>query len=235
MLKVSKKADSAPEIFYSIQGEGANLGQPAVFLRLAGCNLKCAWCDTKYSWDWQHFDPRENSLEMSLDMIETEIMQYTRPYLVVTGGEPLVQQKQLIPLIKRLKKAGFYIEIETNGTLVPDAPLFALVDHWSLSPKLRSSGNPPVKRQNPAGYRMFAETRASHFKFVIQDQADFNEVLNLIEKYKLPTEKIILMPEGQTKEKLLQKSEWLVDLCKKHGYRFSPRLQTLLWGNERGK
>ncbi len=56
MLKVSVQPDGNPEIFYSIQGEGVNIGVPTVFLRLALCNLKCDWCDTKYTWDWDHYE-----------------------------------------------------------------------------------------------------------------------------------------------------------------------------------
>jgi hypothetical protein len=76
---------------------------------------------------------------------------------------------------------------------------------------------------------------SSHFKYVIQNEDDFKEVQTLAANYNLAVEKIILMPEAQSREELLGKSRWLVELCKAQGYRFSTRLQTLLWGNERGR
>jgi len=111
MLKVVRKTGAKPEIFFSIQGEGANIGLPAVFLRLALCNLKCAWCDTLYAWDWQQYDPQQNMLEMPAETVEAQILAYKCRYAVITGGEPLIQKQQLTPLLERLKSQGYYIEI----------------------------------------------------------------------------------------------------------------------------
>jgi 7-carboxy-7-deazaguanine synthase len=235
MLKVVRKTAAEPEIFFSIQGEGANIGRPAVFLRLALCNLKCVWCDTRYAWDWQQFDSRQNMLEMPVESVETQILAYKCRYVVITGGEPLIQKLTLIPLLERLKSAGFYVEIETNGTLNPGRRLRDIVDHWSVSPKLASSGNPLPTREKPGCYGIFATHIDSHFKFVIQDEADLTEALKLIKKYRLPAEKIIFMPEAKDKGHISAKSRWLVEQCKEYGFRFSPRLHILLWGNKRGK
>ena len=120
MLKVSRQPDGHPEIFCSVQGEGVNIGKPAVFLRLGLCNLKCTWCDTKYTWDWDNYNPKEQLVEMPLEDVEQEILRHNRKYLVVTGGEPMIQQDQLIPLLEHLENNGFFIEVETNGTIVPD-------------------------------------------------------------------------------------------------------------------
>jgi len=147
VLKVSRKPDGQPEIFCSIQGEGVNIGKPAVFLRLGLCNLKCTWCDTKYAWDWETYNPKEQLVEMPLEDVEQEILRHNRKYLVVTGGEPMIQQNWLIPLFARLESRGFFIEIETNGTIVPDQHLVNLVDHWSVSPKLQNSGNSQSLRE----------------------------------------------------------------------------------------
>jgi 7-carboxy-7-deazaguanine synthase len=235
MLKVSKKSDGSPEIFYSIQGEGANLGKHSVFLRLALCNLKCTWCDTRYTWDWSLFKPAEQILELSQEEVTRNILKYQRPYLVVTGGEPLLQQGRLLSLCESLKDKGFNIEIETNGTIIPDRRLLSLVYHWSVSPKLRNSGNPPSLCESTACYRLFNSISQSHFKYVVRDENDFAEIKSLAERYSLSTEKIILMPEAANREELLNKSSWLVELCKSSGYRFSTRLHVLLWGVERGK
>lgn len=235
MLKISRKPDGHPEIFFSVQGEGANIGKPAVFLRLALCNLKCIWCDTKYTWDWTTYNPEEQLVEMSLESVEQEILRHNCKYLVVTGGEPMIQQKPLIPLLHYLESKGFFIEVETNGTIVPDPRLLNLVDHWSVSPKLRNSGNSQSLREVTECYRFFASITSSHFKYVIQSEDDLKEVQTLAKKYDLVPERIILMPEAKSREELLEKSKWLVEVCKAQGYMFSTRLHILLWGNERGK
>ena len=233
MLKLSGCPDGRPEIFYSVQGEGVNTGKPAIFLRLALCNLACIWCDTKYTWDWKQYDPDKQIKEMSLEEIVREILRYSCGYLVVTGGEPMLQQKQLVPLLQRLKTKDFYIEIETNGTIIPIAVLVNLVDHWSISPKLSNSGNSSSSREILEVYEFFNKLPNSHFKYVIENKGDFTELQSIISKYNLDSEKIILMPEAQNREMLLRKSRWLVELCKNRGYMFSTRLQILLWGNKR--
>ncbi len=233
LLKVSRCPDGCPEIFYSVQGEGVNTGKPAIFLRLALCNLECIWCDTKYTWDWKQYSPDEQIKEMSLEEVEREILRHSCRYLVVTGGEPMLQQKQLVSLLERLKAKDFYIEIETNGTIIPIAVLVDLVDHWSISPKLSNSGNSLSFREIPEAYRFFGMLHNSHFKYVIENKDDFTELQSIALKYNLDSEKIILMPEAQNREMLLRKSRWLVELCMEQGYLFSTRLQVLLWGNKR--
>jgi len=233
LLKVSKCPDGSPEIFYSIQGEGINTGKPAVFVRMALCNLVCTWCDTKYTWDWEQYDAKEQIKEMMPAEVEREILRYSCRYLVVTGGEPMLQQRQLSPLLESLKNKEFYIEIETNGTVVPFSGLVDLANHWSISPKLGNSGNSLSLREIPQAYDFFGALSNSHFKYVIENQDDFSEVRSTISKYNLDSEKIILMPEARNREALLRKSRWLVEVCKDHGYMFSTRLQILLWGNMR--
>jgi len=234
LLKVSRQPDGQPEIFHSIQGEGVYAGRPAVFLRLALCNLACVWCDTRYTWDWEHYDQGKGITALSLDEVEEAILRYRCRNLVVTGGEPLVQQRQLTPLLERLKACGFWIEVETNGTIVPGKKLLGVVDHWSVSPKLENSENTRPSRENPEAYRRFRELPSAHFKYVIEKADDLAEVRRLQGKYEIPSGKVVLMPQAQDGDTLLERSRWLVDICKGEGYHFSTRLQVLLWGNRRG-
>ena len=234
MLKVSRQPDGQPEIFHSIQGEGLYAGRPAVFLRLALCNLACVWCDTRYTWDWEHYDQRKEITALSLDEAEEAIRRYRCRNLVVTGGEPLVQQRSLAPLLERLKGGGFWIEVETNGTIAPGKKLLGVVYHWSVSPKLENSGNPRPSRENPRALRLFRDLSSSHFKYVIEKADDLAELQAVMERYEIPPDKIVLMPQAQDRDTLLERSRWLVDICKGEGYSFSTRLQVLLWGNRRG-
>ena len=119
MLKVSRQPSGEPEIFYSLQGEGVTAGTPTVFLRLANCNLSCSWCDTKYTWDWESYDSRREVMELSDDDAHERILAFECRHLVITGGEPLMQQRALGSVVSRLASQGFFCEVETNGTLEP--------------------------------------------------------------------------------------------------------------------
>jgi 7-carboxy-7-deazaguanine synthase len=234
LLKVSRQPDGRPEIFHSIQGEGVYAGRPAVFLRLALCNLACVWCDTKYTWDWEHFDQGREVATISVDDAEEGIRRYHCRSLVITGGEPLVQQRALTPLLEHLEDGGFWIEVETNGTIVPGKNLIEIVDHWSVSPKLENSGNTLPAREKPKAYRLFRDLPLAHFKYVIEKADDMSELQAVMDRFDIPPDKIILMPKAQDRDTLLDRSRWLVDICKNKGYLFSTRLQILLWGNRRG-
>jgi len=234
-IKISKQPDGKPEIFYSIQGEGYHLGRPATFVRLAYCNLRCVWCDSKYTWDWKGKNPEEYFVEMNIDEAERAVAAPGCHHVVFTGGEPLVQQKSLTVLLERLKAKDYYIEVETNGSLLPLGSLAGMVDHWSVSPKLENSGNPRSVREVPECYQFFQHILSVHFKFVIDAPDDIIEVNNLVAKYGIRRERVYLMPAADNELTLKQKSVWLVEKCKENGYSFSTRLQITLWGNERGR
>lgn len=223
-----------PEVFHSIQGEGVYAGRPAAFLRLAFCNLACVWCDTRYTWDWTRYDREKETVTMPSADVELAIVRFGCRSLVVTGGEPLLQQGELVPLLERLKGGGFWIEIETNGTILPDERLAGVIDHWSISPKLSSSGNPPASREKPEAYRHFSRLPSAHFKYVVEGPDDLEEIGLLSARYQIPRGRVILMPQAGESAQLLEKGRWLADICVREGFLFSTRLQVLLWGQRRG-
>ena len=233
-LKVSRKPDSEPEIFYSLQGEGAAVGTPSVFLRLALCNLICGWCDTKYTWDWRHYDYKKEVVELPLDQVKESILAHGCRHLVITGGEPLLQQSGLAPLVRTLRGDGFSFEVETNGTIAPSAELGRDIDQWNVSPKLVNSGNSLHRREIPTALKAFSGFQNAYFKFVVAAGSDLEEVRDLVDRYRIARERVILMPEGQTEEILKDRSRWLSQLCIEEGFRFTPRLHILLWGDKRG-
>ncbi len=171
---------------------------------------------------------------MSVEQVEEQLLKHNTKHLVLTGGEPMLQQKTLVPVLRGLKRNGFYIEVETNGTIIPRGEMLELVDQWNVSPKLENSKNPQELRERPECYRFFNSLSNSYFKYVIQNPGDLDEVLQLAEKYRIPSAKIILMPEARTKEQLAERSSWLAELCRHNGYPFSTRLHIELWGNKRG-
>lgn len=211
------------ECFFSIQGEGVTAGVPAVFVRLQGCSVGCRWCDTKYSWD------PAGGREVSLEALVEEASGFPCRHVVITGGEPL-ESVLFAPLVEALKARHFTIEVETSGTLPPPP---VPVDQWNVSVKLEGSGVPEARRINAEALRVFLRLGA-WWKFVVVDQRDVAEVLGLAGRFGLPRERILLMPEGVRREEILDRSLWVAEECRRHGFRYSPRLHILLWGARRG-
>ncbi len=218
-------SDRIAETFFSIQGEGPTAGVPAVFVRLQGCSVGCAWCDTKYSWD------PEAGPALDLDALVEEAAAHPCRRAIITGGEPL-ESSLFLPLIRALAERGFALEVETSGTLPPPREAQGGLQ-WNVSVKLASSGVREATRINPVAIRNLLD-RDAWWKFVVVDETDVAEVLHLAERFALPRERILLQPEALRREDLLARGPWVAEACKRHGFRFSPRLHILLWGARRG-
>ena len=147
----------------------------------------------------------------------------------------MLQQRALAPAVVAFKEAGLRIEVETNGTLTPEVPLAELVDQWNVSPKLESSGNQLADREVPAALQWFGECERAYFKFVIVNPQDVDEAVALADRYGMPRERVVLMPEGVDPEALLSRSQWLVERVQELGVRYGTRLHILLWGDKRGR
>jgi organic radical activating enzyme len=170
-LVLARTPEGGPEIFASIQGEGVSMGLPSTFVRLAICNLRCRWCDTAYTWDWARFERAASTLVLAADDVAEAVRALPPRNVVVTGGEPLLQRRQLVPLIAALRAEGYRFEVETNGTVGP-GPLAGLIDQFNVSPKLAHSGNEGLRRIAPAALRELAATGRAWFKFVVAEPAD---------------------------------------------------------------
>ena len=222
------------EIFKSVQGEGPNFGKPAIFLRTAQCNLKCTWCDTKYTWDWKNYDFSKEVKEMTIDEIKDTITELEIKHLVITGGEPLLQQDDLADLLSFLKP-DFYVEVETNCTILPNKMLTDLIDQWNVSPKTKNSGNPLELCENDECYYFFANQENAFFKYVVEDETDIPEIKKFVTKYKIPEKRVQLMTQASTKEEISMREKSISKLAKLHNFAFSPRLHVAMWGSQRGK
>jgi len=223
------------EIFHSIQGEGLLAGVPSIFIRTSGCNLRCHWCDTPYA-SWKPEGP-----EMSVEEILEKITEWNCDHVVLTGGEPMIAP-DLPELATALKKQKKHITIETAGTILPNS---ISCDLASISPKL--SNSTPSPERDPAWAKKHEAIRLQpevisewirkypfQLKFVVSSEKDLVEIKNLLSHLPpVPFDRILLMPEGIDVKTLATRSPWLVDICKREGFRFTPRLQIELFGHTR--
>jgi 7-carboxy-7-deazaguanine synthase len=224
------------EIFHSIQGEGLLAGVPSIFIRTSGCNLRCHWCDTPYA-SWKPEGP-----EMSIEEILKKLTEWNCDHVVLTGGEPMIAP-DLPELATALKKQKKHITIETAGTILPKS---IPCDLGSISPKLSNSTPSPERdpawakkheaiRRQPEVISEWIRKYPFQLKFVVSSENDLVEIKNLLSRLPpVPFDRILLMPEGIDTKTLATRSSWLVDICKREGFRFCPRLQIELFGHTRG-
>lgn len=231
------------EIFASLQGEGASIGRPSVFVRLSRCNLACLWCDTAYTWrfagdnrphrDDRSFDRKQNQIALDPADVAARVRAFGIDRLVITGGEPLLQAPALAQMIAALG-AGFHIEVETNGTVGPGPTLDPLIDQYNISPKLAHSGNPADLALIPERLAAWAANPRALFKFVIASPGDLSEVKALAQAFAIPSERLFVMPEGTDSKTLRERSGWLAEAAMQSGWRFTDRLHIHLYGDTRG-
>jgi 7-carboxy-7-deazaguanine synthase len=220
------------ETFYSVQGEGKLTGVPSLFIRVSGCNLRCAWCDTPYaSW-------RPEGGEQSVDDLVRAAADAGARHVVLTGGEPLLFEESCT-LSAHLRQVGHHVTVETAGTLF--RPIHC--DLLSISPKLANStpaGEPEARheaaRRNLEPLRqLMALPCEKQLKFVVNRQQDLDEIQSILQQISgWMKQDILLMPEGTTPSALAAHEPWVVEICKREGYRYCPRLHVQLWGNRRG-
>lgn len=220
----------------TFQGEGKNIGKPCFFLRLAGCNLACVWCDTPYAWDWSRYNVEEELHRYSIDEVITQLKKLQRKqnvqinHLVISGGEPMLQQKFLSILIDRLHDLKWTVEIETAGTVAPISHNNA--DQFNVSLKLENSGNPLKKRRNENAITAFAIDNRSVFKFVVCDLKDFEEIDSLVSTFNL--DRVYIMPEGVDTKSITEHFSLIAQAVIERGYTLTTRLHIQLYGYQRG-
>lgn len=240
------KLNGKAEIFHTIQGEGKNMGVPSIFIRSSLCNLHCSWCDTDYTWNWENtpfitdtnikYKKEDSIINLTPREIADIATTFNCKHVVLTGGEPLMHQKEFVELMQILRQIDdeYFFEVETNGTLIPNPDFDELINQYNVSPKLSNSNNEKNLRLKPKALQFFAEQTKSVFKFVAQHARDLNEVLDLIEQYKIPNNQVYLMPEGRSPQELKDKAIWLVEVCKANNFVFTDRMHIHLFGQKRG-
>ena len=234
------------EVFYSIQGEGKTVGVPSVFVRLGGCNLICGGMGTQFDGEL-HNDAewRCDSIEVWMKAQSKEIKDIlpsdcikaieNGAHIILTGGEPMIQQKGLEVLVNYIKEnhnKEAYFEVETNGTIMPNEFLLKNIDLWNCSPKLRNSG-----MDNAMTFKSEVitklNTKNTIFKFVVNKEKEWKEIqetyLPIVDK-----KKIYLMPAGENQELLEKNMLRVVELAKENYLNFTTRLHINIWNKKTG-
>ncbi len=217
----------------TFQGEGPSTGRRAGFVRLGRCNLDCSWCDTPYTWDWERFDPAVELSRTSVAAVVARLEAMTPEIVVITGGEPLLQQRRLVALLEACVERDWPVEIETNGTIAPDARLVELVAQWNVSPKLANSGVSRDTAIRPDALAALVATGRAVFKFVAATEDDLDEVSDLALAHDLAP--VWIMPEATEPTLLLERTRALAEPVLARGWNLTSRLHVLLWGDERGR
>lgn len=218
----------------TVQGEGVHTGMRVGFVRFAGCNLSCSWCDTPYSWDWTRFNRSEEVTKMQTADIANAIVKMEVDRIVCTGGEPMLQQSIIVDLWKTL---GIAIDVETNGTIAPSEACIKAVDLFCVSPKLSHSGDDYDARIVDGALSIFAELAwegNAFFKFVARTPADLIEVQNIVNVYHIPHSAVWVMGEGATIDAHVASTQAIADAVVEYGWNLSTRLHVLAWETERG-
>lgn len=222
------------EIFYSVQGEGMLAGIPSVFVRFSGCNLRCEWCDTPYaSWS-----PEGN--DRTLEAVVADVRGHSANHVVVTGGEPMIAPA-IVELTTRLNASDLHITIETAGTVYEPV----VCDLMSISPKLANST--PHQREEgkwaaqherlryqPEVLKKLMGEYEYQLKFVVSSEQDLQEIETILKETGADRSRVMLMAEGTSATRIQERARWIVEICKREQFRYSPRLHIDLWGDKRG-
>lgn len=204
------------ELFFSIQGESSYAGYPCFFIRLAGCNLNCSYCDTKYA------QSAKKGTVYFVDEIVNKVKKAEIPLVEITGGEPLLQEG-VKELCQKLLDAGFKILMETNGSLsIASVPAKVIK---ILDCKSPSSGE--ADRMDFANFALLS--KEDEIKFVISNKTDYNYSVEIIKKYKLNSivDNILFSPDLSSSGIPAELAKWILE--DKLNVRMQLQMHKIIW------
>lgn len=215
----------------TVQGEGPSAGRRCSVIRLGGCNLACSWCDSASVWDGARYDLSAELTQRLVKNIVAEAMECSPSLVVISGGEPLLQQRHegWAALLDQL--SAVEVEVETNGTLPPSAETLSGATSFVVSPKLAHAGDPAWSRLVPEALQQWgalAREGIAAWAFVVRDATDLATVVSLAQLYEVPAAQVYVMPEGTTADGQLASIRRLVEPALASGLNLAPRLDVLL-------
>lgn len=226
------------EIHTCLQGEGVNIGMPSLLVRLHICNLRCSWCDTPYT----HTFKSDKFQRIAAAELVKIISDFKIFHIIFTGGEPTLQNIGMLARMLKNFSTDYTFEVESNGTRIPHKQVKGFLEsdyalmQWNISPKFENA-NESLVPEAISHWSSLAQTHSKvFFKFVIRKsrrKKDLQNILEIIKKFNIPTQNVLLMAEGTT-QKSQMSNVWLHDICLKHGFRLTPRLHVLIFGSKRG-
>ena len=234
------------EVFYSIQGEGKTVGVPSVFVRLGGCNLICGGMGTQFDkelhngaeWRCDTVEVWMNGGAVAVeDVLHQDCIEAIEKgaHIVLTGGEPMMQQPALEEFINYIKDEIVeepYIEVETNGTIMPSDFLLEEVKLWNCSPKLSNSGNDKALAYKPEVIEVLNNFHTI-FKFVVNTKKEWHEIGYLYMPI-IDRDKVYLMPAGENQILLKKNKNIVAEICKENNVKYSTRLHIEIWNKKTG-
>jgi len=206
-------------------------GTVSVIVRLWGCNLKCKWCDERSNLKI------DKSHVFSVNKIVEHIKAYDCDHVVITGGEPMIQEG-IISLTKKLKETNSHVTVETNATVRKDV----FCDLISMSPKLSSSVPSDInnrkaydkRRINIKVINYYIKNYNYQMKFVVGKESDFNEIDEILSKISnYDRTKILIMPLAASRRQLFSSQKNIARMCIEKNYRYANRLQLQIWGQNK--
>lgn len=208
------------EIFYSLQGEGLQIGLPTVFVRLFACDLRCSWCDTMYAVEGRDFT------DIPLKEVIMSVESHSCKRVCITGGEPLIQRDEVTELAEILIKKGYNLVLETSGHKMP--PEVFWTENSIISMDCKCPGSGMHERMDFSLYLMLRPS--DQLKFVILNEEDYEYARGVIEEYDIKAH-IIFQPAGGVG------IEWITERVMKERLsrvRVLPQLHKIIWGDKRG-
>jgi 7-carboxy-7-deazaguanine synthase len=215
----------------TLHAQGASAGRRCSVIQMGGCNLSCVWCDSAFTWDSGRFDLSRELAYWSVPEVAAQALACDPSVVVISGGEPLLQQNS--PGWPALLDAldGYEVGVETNATILPTEDTLKRISWVTVSPKLAHSGDPAWARINGdvlLEWGRLAREYDIDFTFVVRDISDVSTIASLVSLHDLPMSRVWVTPEGTTAVTVLTRMREVTEAALTAGFNLSPRMTALV-------
>jgi 7-carboxy-7-deazaguanine synthase len=219
----------------TVLGQGTAAGRRCSLIRLGGCNLSCSWCDTPFAWDSTRYDLGRNLSQWPASQVAATALSCEPPLVVVSGGEPLLQQRAPgWPVLLR-SLSGVEVGLETNGTIAPTEETLRGVSWVTVSPKLSHAGDPSwerIKGEVLLAWGRLAYGHDIEFVFVVRDSTDVATINTLVMIHGLPANRVWVSPEGTSAATVVTRLHEVAEAALQAGFNVAPRIVNPFGGAE---